>query len=341
MRRKLTFDPARDYYAVLGIETGATSEDVRQAYRRSVRQVHPDLHQDRADWATEQIQLVNEAYDVLSSPARRRQYDRLRWAYVPLHPAREKPHRSPFVEPDYDFDRPWWEQMRTPRGDPGDPIRMGGGREALFDQPQPFWLSLAAWMNGHGLARLETAWLTLVGLWRSPYAGVLTILALALGINVAAIIYVGRSPQRWAGVQEWLAMREDEPEIAVSSPTPDRLRLTCDDPGVQIKTPTWGDEVGDLFSIYGTVQHPEMWNYTITIGPLGEAVSVTTVPARWQTARQPPLNQSIPEPPIADALLTEQPVDLTGQPAGYYAIRLRVTLRNGQTLRPCDVIVRH
>ena len=59
MRRKITYDPDRDYYTVLGIDTGATTAEVRLAFRRAVREVHPDLNPYRAEWATEQLQLVN------------------------------------------------------------------------------------------------------------------------------------------------------------------------------------------------------------------------------------------------------------------------------------------
>ena len=123
--------------------------------------------------------------------------------------------------------------------------------------------------------------------------------------------------------------------------TPDRLILTCDDPGVQIKTPFWGDVVGDEFSVYGTVQHPELWNYTLSVGFVGEVATVTTIPDTWILVREPPHNQSIPEPSLEDTLLTEHPVNLSGQPAGFYVIRLRVTLRSGKQLQPCDIVVRH
>jgi hypothetical protein len=342
MRRKITYDPVRDYYAILGIDSNATPEEIRQAYRHSVRRVHPDLNQDRADWATEQIQLVNEAYDVLSHSARRKQYDRLRWPYAPRQPERERPYRSPFNEPDYDFNRPWWDQVadHAPRAYPFTAPTMPS-QETLFEQRQPYWMAVATWMNGHHLGALESAWLTLVGVWRSPYAGVLAVLALALGINIAAIIYVAGTPQRWVGLTEWLESRSSETEVVETTPTPDRLILVCDDPAAQIKTPSGGDVVGDTFSIYGTVQHEAMWRYSIAVGFVGPTLSLTMTPETWVVVRQPPLNQSIPEPPVEDALLTDDPVDLTGQPAGFYVIRLRVTLRSGKEIQPCDVIVRH
>jgi hypothetical protein len=341
MRRKIIYDPNRDYYAILGIDASATPEDIQHAYRQNVRRVHPDLNQDRADWATEQIQLLNEAYDVLGHPSRRRQYDQLRWPHVPSRPQREPGYRSPFSEPDYDLNRPWWEQVaeRAPRGYPfGDSPPQPP--DWSFEQRQPFWITLGNWMTRHGLAALEPIWLTLVGLWRSPYAGALGILTLALGINIAGVVYVASTPQRWASVRDWLDAHNGEAS-APPTLTPDRLILTCDDPGVQIKTPFWGDVVGDEFSVYGTVQHPELWNYTLAVGFVGDVATVTTTPATWTLVREPPHNQSIPEPSLEDTLLTEQPVNLSGQPAGFYVIRLRVTLRSGKELQPCDIVVRH
>jgi hypothetical protein len=342
MRRKLTYDPARDYYTLLGIDSQATPDDIKQAYRRSVRQAHPDLNPDRADWATEQIQLINEAYDTLRNPARRRQYDRQRWLHVPAQAPSEEGYRSPFGAPDYDPNRPWWEHVaeHAPRQYPlGEDFTQV--RDPWFDSSPPFWVSAAHWLRQHRLGFLEARWLTLVGLWRSPYRGVLITLVVALGINVAAIIYVASSPNRWASVREWLAEQDDQTAVAQPTLTPERLRLTCNDPGVQITAPYWGDVVEDQFVIYGTVQRADLWNYQVMVGFVGQAANITTAPTRWIEVRPPPRNQSIPEPPLVDAPLTEQPVDLAGQPEGYYAIRLRVTLRSGEELPPCDVVVRH
>ncbi|MDR3709406.1 MAG: molecular chaperone DnaJ [Capsulimonadaceae bacterium] len=65
----------RDYYEVLGIERGATQEEVRKAYRSLARKFHPDVNQGDGE-AEERFKEVNEAHEVLSNPERRARYDR-------------------------------------------------------------------------------------------------------------------------------------------------------------------------------------------------------------------------------------------------------------------------
>lgn len=65
----------RDYYQILGVDRDASSEEIKRAYRRLARRYHPDMNPgDRA--AEEKFKAINEAYQVLSDPTRREQYDR-------------------------------------------------------------------------------------------------------------------------------------------------------------------------------------------------------------------------------------------------------------------------
>lgn len=66
---------SRDLYEILGVDRRATQEDIKQAYRRLARETHPDVRRDDAG-ATERFKEINEAYAVLSDPAKRSQYDR-------------------------------------------------------------------------------------------------------------------------------------------------------------------------------------------------------------------------------------------------------------------------
>ncbi|WP_172249700.1 molecular chaperone DnaJ [Saccharibacillus deserti] len=63
----------RDYYEVLGIEKGASEQDIKSAYRKQARKYHPDVN--KADDAETKFKEVKEAYDVLSDGQKRARYD--------------------------------------------------------------------------------------------------------------------------------------------------------------------------------------------------------------------------------------------------------------------------
>ena len=64
----------RDYYETLGISRSASDEDIKKAYRRLAKELHPDRNKDNPD-AANKFKDVNEAYDVLRDSQKRAAYD--------------------------------------------------------------------------------------------------------------------------------------------------------------------------------------------------------------------------------------------------------------------------
>ena len=62
-----------DHYEVLGVARDASTEEIKKAYRKLARQLHPDMNPSDAE--QEQFKLVTHAYEVLSDPQQRQQYD--------------------------------------------------------------------------------------------------------------------------------------------------------------------------------------------------------------------------------------------------------------------------
>jgi molecular chaperone DnaJ len=76
----------RDYYETLGVDKGASKEEVKRAYRRLAKKHHPDLNKDNPKEAEEKFKEVSEAYEVLSDPQKRVNYDKFGHAGVDFGP---------------------------------------------------------------------------------------------------------------------------------------------------------------------------------------------------------------------------------------------------------------
>jgi curved DNA-binding protein len=66
----------KDYYETLGVPRTASDADIKKAFRKLAREYHPDVAKDKKK-AEEKFKEINEAYEVLSDPAKRKRYDEL------------------------------------------------------------------------------------------------------------------------------------------------------------------------------------------------------------------------------------------------------------------------
>jgi DnaJ-class molecular chaperone len=71
----------RDYYEVLGVEKGASAEEIKKAYRKSAMKYHPDRNPGDKE-AEEKFKEIGEAYEVLSDDQKRSRYDQFGFAGV-------------------------------------------------------------------------------------------------------------------------------------------------------------------------------------------------------------------------------------------------------------------
>lgn len=75
--------PGKDYYKILGVSRQATEKEIKQVYRKLARQYHPDVNPGDKT-AEAKFKEINEAYEVLSDPEKRKKYDQFgeNWAYA-------------------------------------------------------------------------------------------------------------------------------------------------------------------------------------------------------------------------------------------------------------------
>jgi DnaJ-class molecular chaperone len=141
---------ARDFYEILGLTRTATQDDIRAAHRKLVRKFHPDAnkHDPQAD---KKFQEVQEAYDTLSDPPKRRQYDQFGGRQPGPDPAWRPRHAEP--PPDFD-DQGDYEGMFEQLFGSKSPFGRGRRREAQdpdADVEYPITLTLAQAARGTSL----------------------------------------------------------------------------------------------------------------------------------------------------------------------------------------------
>ncbi|MGB9809766.1 MAG: DnaJ domain-containing protein, partial [Caldanaerobacter sp.] len=95
--------PKKDLYEILGVDRNASQEEIKKAYRRLAKKYHPDLNPGDKE-AEQKFKEINEAYEILSDPQKRAQYDQFGHAAFEQGGFQQQGGFGDFTQGGFDFD---------------------------------------------------------------------------------------------------------------------------------------------------------------------------------------------------------------------------------------------
>ena len=123
-----------DFYEVLGVDRGASQKEIRSAYRSLARKHHPDVNPDDPS-AEQRFKEISQAYEVLSSPDKRKQYDRFGSAYEQAQQQGARPGNGGFA--DFVYQTYGSGSFADIFGDVFGDLHTGGGRARAYVHTEP------------------------------------------------------------------------------------------------------------------------------------------------------------------------------------------------------------
>lgn len=224
----------RDYYETLGVTKTASADDLRKAFRKLARKYHPDVAKDKKG-AEDKFKEINEAYEVLSDPEKRRKYDELGadWQrYEGAGAGGGGGGGSPF--PGGGGGNPFFRTRTGGRGG-------GGGREYEFDGSTGFSDFFEQFFGGAATARGRAG-----GFGVPPGSG-----EAARGQDTEADLMVTLE-EALNGGRRGLTLRRDEKTENIEVKIPAGVHE-----GQRIRLRGRGEAGGDLYLRVRLAKHPE------------------------------------------------------------------------------------
>jgi hypothetical protein len=306
MRRpkRIHYDPSNDLYAVLGVKPSATSDELRHSFRQRAKEVHPDRNPDKSNWAHEQFERLNDAYDILSDTTLRAEYDGKRRRYRRERDPDgmawwERPHPKSSQRSSPENERPDY----TPYTPPVSPKR----------HRQPVYEYIYGRKNAY-----------------RPYQLLLVISSLVFFVSLCATVTnPGHIVVPGTAGGSTLAVETQPAQPTQSVEPTGTSQLPWSDPDAMITEPKDDAEVKDPSRVRGTADDPHFLFYTVEIGPL-YAAPLGTPPAWMPTITYKSTT------PVEDGTLYPD-FSASGFAPGSYVIRLTVNLDDGTVLPPCEV----